>query len=85
MGNHVITIEQEVEHRGKWLKVYLPPHHPGGKALLLNKQGATLRQVSLNEGHNAIDISGITENPISIKIETDFQTIMKEINIRPGH
>lgn len=84
MENHLITIEQETEHKGKWLKIYLPPQHPGGKAMLLNRLGATLRQVRLIAGHNAIDISGIAENPISIKIETDFQTIMKEINISQG-
>jgi hypothetical protein len=39
-----------------------------------------LKRLALITGLNAIDISHISGNPIYIKVETSYETILKEIN-----
>jgi hypothetical protein len=75
-----VTIEEEQHYRSRWIKVYIPQHQQQlCSASLQNKQGVLLRRISLNTGYNAIDISHITDTPISIKVETPWETILKEI------
>lgn len=77
--NKAVTIENEISLKGNWLKVYMP--HPNGKASILDKDGSVIKKVSLNEGQNAIDISNINNQKINIKIETAFETILKEVKL----
>jgi hypothetical protein len=75
-----VTIEQEENNRSNWIKVFVPQKaREGSSATLQDKQGALLKRITLNAGHNAIDISGITINPFNIKVETPYETILKEI------
>jgi hypothetical protein len=80
--NETITIEQEVENRNRWLKVFVPQKEIKDVNLSIqNSAGALLKRMSLRAGYNAIDISHVIDNPISIKVETPHQTILKQINI----
>lgn len=73
-------IELEENNRSRWIKVFVPQKAiPGSSASILDKQGAVLKQLSLNAGYNAIDISQVSEDIIDIKIETPYETILKEI------
>lgn len=75
-----ITIEQEQAYKSRWIKVYVPHILKDGSSVSIqNRNGAVLKRLSLNEGYNAIDISSIDETTINIKVETPFETILKEI------
>jgi hypothetical protein len=77
-----VLIEQEVQFRSRWIKVYVPPYSEQRcTASLLDKTGAELRRFFLNAGHNAIDVTDLKENPVHIKVETPFETVLKEINL----
>lgn len=78
--NNIVRIEQEENNRSRWIKVFVPDAAAtGSNASILDKQGAVLKRLSLNAGYNAIDISQIIEEPINIKIETLYETILKEV------
>lgn len=76
----MVTIVSEESNSSRWIKVYIPATVNGkSRACIQDKQGAILKRLTLHNGHNAIDISCIQENPISIKVETPYETILKEI------
>lgn len=76
----MITIEQEENNRSRWIKVFVPGKGNGeSMASIQDRQGVILKRLSLNAGYNAIDISHIAENPISIKVETPYETVLKEL------
>jgi hypothetical protein len=75
----MVTIEQEENNRSRWIKVFVPQGTERSSASIHDKQGAVLKRLALSGGHNAIDISHIEEYPISIKVETPYETILKEI------
>lgn len=78
----MVRIELEENNRSRWIKVFIPQKAiPGSSASIQNKQGTVLKRLSLNAGYNAIDISQILELPINIKIETPFETILKEVKL----
>jgi hypothetical protein len=78
----MVTIEQEENNRSRWIKVFVPQKaREGSSATIQDKQGALLKRISLNAGYNAIDISGIIINPFIIKVETPYETILKEIKL----
>lgn len=75
-----IIIEQEQAYKSRWIKVYVPHFLKDGSSVSIQtRNGAVLKRLSLNEGYNAIDISSIDETTINIKVETPFETILKEI------
>jgi hypothetical protein len=79
----VITIEQELHNRSRWIKVFVPSSiRKNSSACIQDKQGVVLKRLSLSEGYNSIDVSQIEENIINIKVETPFETILKEINLK---
>jgi predicted DNA-binding helix-hairpin-helix protein len=76
----MVRIEQEENNRSRWIKVFVPHKAvPGSNASIQDRQGVVLKRLSLNAGYNAIDISQIAEDTINIKIETPYETILKEI------
>lgn len=78
----MVTIEQEENNRSHWIKVFVPQKaKEGSSATIQDKHGALIKRISLNAGYNAIDISGITINPFNIKVETPYETILKEIKL----
>lgn len=75
-----IEIAKEENSRSMWIKVFVPANAAKQtKATIQDKQGAVLKRLTLSEGQNSIDISSVKEYPISIKVETPFETILKEI------
>jgi hypothetical protein len=80
-----ITILYEQAYQSTWVKVFVPYHlQQAGAATLLSRQGAILKKLSLHKGYNAIDISNYSGQSISIKVETAFETILKEIQNLPS-
>lgn len=75
-----IIIKQESDNRSRWINVYIPSHAGlYSSASIRDGQGAVLQRVRLSEGNNAIDISHFSGTAISIKVETPYETILKEI------
>jgi hypothetical protein len=80
--NKQITIQAELQHKGRWLKINIPGAQPNiTTAILLSAEGEILKKVMLEEGNNAIDISGILHKSINIKVETAYETILKNIKL----
>lgn len=81
MNSH-ITIETEMLNKGSWIKINIPKNRqPASSAIISSKEGEILKEVTLAEGCNAIDISGITGNSINIKVETAYETVLKNIKL----
>lgn len=77
-----IGIQVERQNHGDWIKVYIPYRsNERTFALLQNEYGEILRRVQLNEGNNSIDISHITGTSVNLKIETAYETILKQIKL----
>lgn len=80
--NREITIKAELQHKGRWIKVNIPaPTQSPATATVSSAEGEVLKKVMLEEGNNAIDISGILNNSVNIKVETTFETILKHIKL----
>jgi hypothetical protein len=80
--NQEITIKAEFVNKGRWIKVNIPVAQPvTASAVLSADSGEVLKKVTLQEGNNAIDISGISGNSINVKVETFNQTILKNIKL----
>lgn len=79
--NTQITIKAELQHKGRWIKVNIPSAKSSATAIVSSTQGEILKKVLLEAGNNAIDISGISNNSINIKVETDYETILKNIKL----
>ncbi|MBL7702717.1 MAG: hypothetical protein JNM14_10725 [Ferruginibacter sp.] len=79
--NKEITIKAELQHKGRWIKVNIPNANTVTTASILSAEGEVLKKVMLEEGNNAIDISEISTSSINIKVETDFETILKNIKL----
>ncbi len=77
-----ISIAMEIQHKGHWLKIDIPNSVEDNiKAILLNNSGDVLKQITLQKGLNAIDISQINLPNINVKIENAFETILKNIQL----
>jgi hypothetical protein len=75
-----IIIKEESDNRNRWINVFIPANAgQHSSASIRDGQGAVLQRVRLNEGNNAIDISHFSGTAISIKVETPYETILKEI------
>lgn len=69
---------------GRWLRVYIPyDARQVSTASIQNTSGSLLKKTKLFEGNNSIDISNITDAVVNLKIETPFETILREIKISP--
>jgi hypothetical protein len=80
--NNCITIETELLNKGKWIKVNIPKSRQSDScATILTIDGEILKKVTLSEGCNAIDISGIAGNSVNIKVETACETVLKNIKL----
>ncbi len=77
-----IAINTDIFFRGCWLKINIPYKvQQSGKASIIDEGGALVKQFSVEEGNNAIDISNITSAYISVKVETPYEIILKKINL----
>ncbi len=77
-----IEVAIEKMNRGNWLKVFIPYNtQKEMTATLQNHGGETLKKMKLESGNNLIDIEAIARQTISIKIDTPFETILKELNL----
>ena len=77
-----ITIETEKQNHGDWLKIYIPyPTIEKATAFIQNSHGEIIKNVQLNEGNNAIDISNIADDIVDVKIDTAYEIILRKINI----
>lgn len=77
-----ITIETELLNKGRWIKINIPTSLQSVScATILTIDGEILKKVTLSEGLNAIDISGIICNTINIKVETTNETVLKNIKL----
>lgn len=76
-----ITISAVQQNNSNWLKVFLPNKTSPSSAIIKGDSGHILKRIDLEEGSNAIDISTICENNISIKVETPFETVLKHLKI----
>ena len=80
--NQDIEISIERMNYGNWLKVYIPfTSISAMTATLQNNGGETLRTIKLVSGNNLIDIESITNQSLHIKIDTAYETILKELNL----
>lgn len=74
-----IELGIEKMNHGNWLKVIVPyPTNTMMKATLQNDKGEILKTVRLVTGNNLIDIETMTKQAVSIRIDTPFETILKE-------
>ena len=72
----------EQQNHGCWLKIFIPAMAEAGSlATIQNNRGSTLRDVRLNRGNNAIDISLLEDSALQVKVETGSQTILKTVQI----
>ena len=77
-----IEVAVEKMNHGHWLKVFIPyTSNTDMTATLRNNGGETLKIVKLASGNNLIDIETITIPSIQIKIDTQFETILKELHL----
>lgn len=80
--NKEITIKAELLNKGRWIKVNIPSTFKSTATVIVSSaEGEVLKKVTLEEGHNAIDISGILNSSVNIKVETAFETILKNIKL----
>ncbi len=78
-----ITISVEIQNHGDWIKIFIPYETTEKMfAQLQNDSGDTLKTVKLIQGNNAIDISTITNQYINLKVETQFETIFRKLNLK---
>jgi hypothetical protein len=69
-------------NRGNWLKVFIPYETTAlMTGTLQNHCGEILKMMKLETGNNLIDIEAFTMQNISIRIDTPFETILKELNL----
>lgn len=77
-----IKIEVEKQNHGDWLNIYIPYKTDEEMfGILQNEHCETLKKVKLKPGNNAIDISNIKHKSINLKIETAYETILKNLNL----
>lgn len=78
-----ITIKFEKQHRGNWIKIYIPPteHNHLNNVVLQNEDGQTIRSLQISNGVSAVDVSNILQESIDIKIETTYEIILKKIKL----
>jgi len=75
-----IELGIEKMNQGNWLKVTIPYiTQRMMTATLKNDSGQMLKKVRLASGNNLIDLESITQQSIHIKIDTPFETILKEM------
>lgn len=77
-----IKIEVEKQNQGDWLNIYIPYKTDEDMfGILQNEHCETLKKVKLKQGNNSIDISNIKNRSINLKIETAYETILKNLNL----
>lgn len=77
-----IRIENETMVKGRWLRIHIPyDTRQGSTATIQDTGGSLLKKIKLYQGNNSIDISNLEEETVNIKIETPFETILREIKI----
>jgi hypothetical protein len=77
-----IELEIEKMNHGHWLKVTIPyTTNIIMTAMLQNSKGEMLKIVKLVTGNNLIDIETITEQNVRIKIDTPYETLLKELTL----
>lgn len=75
-----IELAIEKMNHGNWLKVSIPYTTPiAMTATLQNDHGQMLKMVKLVSGNNLIDLESISKQSVHIKIDTPFETILKEM------
>ncbi len=75
-----IKIEVDRQNHGQWIRIFLPFFsQKASTAIIRDEAGQTLMQVSLSQGHNALDLSGISETVVFLKIETEYETAFRRI------
>lgn len=83
MTSDEISILLEIQNHGEWIKVFIPYSSTEKmSARIQNDAGDTLKVVKLIQGNNAIDISNVKNQCINLKIETQFETIFRKINLK---
>jgi hypothetical protein len=77
-----IEIAVEKMNRGNWLRIVIPyKTSTGMTATLLKPGGETLTTMFLETGNNLIDIGAFTQQTINIKIDTPYETLLKELKL----
>jgi hypothetical protein len=77
-----IIIKQEPGNCNHLINIYMPPcSGEYSNVTIRDGQGTVLQRLSLSEGNNVIDISHFSAAVICIKVETPYETILKEIKI----
>ena len=77
---HQIEIAFEKMNKGNWLRIVVPYTTPGGMtANLLKPGGELLKTMNLETGNNLIDISSINHQVISVRVDTPYETLLKEV------
>ena len=78
-----IELGIEKMNHGHWLKVNIPyMTNMTMTATLQNKSGGLLKTVNLVTGNNLIDLESITHQAVRVKIDTPFETVLKELDLR---
>ena len=77
-----IKVAIEKTNRGNWLKVVIPYKTKMAiTATLQNPGGETLKMMHLETGNNLIDIGSLGTPTISIRIDTPYETLLKELKL----
>jgi hypothetical protein len=81
MPQQIEVALQKMNH-GNWLKIVVPYKTSAGMtATLLKPGGETLTTMNLEVGNNLIDIGSFKQQTISIKIDTPYETLLKDLKL----
>jgi hypothetical protein len=78
----LIEIETQKLNRSCWLKItVIGEGHENLYATLQTIDGELIRKINLSEGVNMVDAVNIDYQSIQVKVETAFETVLKEIQL----
>ncbi len=78
MAKQIEFSVEKVNH-GNWLRISVPYHATTGMtATLQNQRGQILKTALLLTGNNLIDIESMAPQAVVIKIDTPYETLLKE-------
>jgi hypothetical protein len=74
-----------LDHSTTLLRIVIPnsmDQDPGKTATLYTTLGETIDRIVLNSGENNINLKDFEESSIVVRVETQFQTIVRELNLK---
>lgn len=79
MPTDKISIELNMESQQLEIKLPLKKASEGAKLSLMTRLGETIERLPLQAGMNRISLKNTREKIIVVRVETAFETIVKEV------